>query len=275
MQYGMPTLVENSTLSENVSLCEKLGLNFVELNMNFPEYGVEALEDTDALIALAEKTGIYYTIHFDETLNVADFNTLVREAYLETARRTIEVAKKLVPLKNKYGDPSQPVTINMHMHHGIHITLPGRKVQMYDRNFDVYLKCFERFISLCEEWIDGADVAITIENTDGFKGFEQKAIDLMLASPVFRLTWDIGHSWVVDEKDVPFIMDHRERLKHFHIHDAIRKPSANHLALGDGEVDLAKRLSLAEECGARCVLETKTIAALEHSVEWLRRFNLM
>ena len=43
----------------------------------------------------------------------------------------------------------------------------------------------------------------------------------------------------------------------------------NHLALGDGEIDLIERLKIAKECNARCVLETKTIEALKKSVEWI------
>ena len=43
MQYGMPTLIENHTLEENAALCEELGLKFIELNMNFPEYQIDRL----------------------------------------------------------------------------------------------------------------------------------------------------------------------------------------------------------------------------------------
>ena len=77
MQFGMPTLIENKTLEDNINLCSSLGLNFIELNMNFPEYQVYELEQTDRLIELADKAGIYYTIHLDENLNIADFNRLV------------------------------------------------------------------------------------------------------------------------------------------------------------------------------------------------------
>ena len=31
MQFGMPTLIENQTLEENVALCSSLGLKFIEL----------------------------------------------------------------------------------------------------------------------------------------------------------------------------------------------------------------------------------------------------
>ena len=274
MQFGMPTLIENHTLEDNVNLCESLGLKFIELNMNFPEYQVEKLEDTDYLKSLADKAGIYYTIHLDENLNIADFNQLVTDAYLETVRRTIEVAKKLLILRDKYGDKTQPLTINMHMHHGIYITLPDKKVQMYERDFDTYMKSFETFRNKCEKWIGESDIKICIENTDGFKEYEKKAIEYLLGSPKFGLTWDIGHSKAVKEIDVPFILQNKDRLVHFHIHDGKEEPPKNHLALGDGEINLAERLNLASERNARCVLETKTIEALMNSVKWLKNAGI-
>ncbi len=269
--FGMPTLIENRTLEDNVALCRSLGLKFIELNMNFPEYQVDRLERTEELIRLAEKAGIYYTVHLDENLNIADFNRLVSEAYLETVRRSIGVARKLLPLRDRYGERSQPLLLNMHMNHGIHITLPDRKVQMYDRDFDTYMRSFERFRTLCEQWIGDGDIRIAVENTDGFRGYEKKAVEYLLRSPVFGLTWDIGHSKATGEKDVPFLLEHSERLIHFHIHDGTENPPGNHLALGDGEIDLAERLRLAERRNARCVLETKTVEALKKSVEWLRQ----
>ena len=269
IQYGMPTLIENRTLEDNIALCSSLGLRFIELNMNFPEYQTEQLEKTEPLLRAAEEAGIYYTIHLDENLNIADFNRLVSEAYLETVRRTVEAAKKLLVLRDRYGNPGQPLTVNMHMHHGIFITLPDRKVQMYDRDFETYIRSFEVFRSCCEEWTGNSGIRITVENTDGFRGYEEKAIEYLLESPKFGLTWDIGHSKAVGEKDVPFLLKHQDRLIHFHIHDGKETPPKNHLALGDGEIDLQARLNLARERNARCVLETKTVEAMKKSVQWL------
>ncbi len=270
LQFGMPTLIENRSLQDNIDLCSSLGLRFIELNMNFPEYQLACLEETDALIRAAEGSGIYYTIHLDENLNIADFNPLVSDAYLQTVRRSVFAAKKLLCLRDRFGDRSQPLTLNMHMHHGIFITLPDRKVQMYDRDFDTYMQSFAIFRSLCEEWIGDSDIRIAVENTDGFREYEKKAIRFLLESPRFGLTWDIGHSKAAREADVPFLLEHRNRLIHFHIHDGTETPPKNHLALGDGEINLSERLRLASERNARCVLETKTIAALKKSVSWLQ-----
>ena len=274
MQFGMPTLIENRTLEENAALCGSLGLDFIELNMNFPEYQLEQLERTDALLHTAEKYGIYFTVHFDETLNIADFNKLVSAAYLETVRRSIGAAKRLLGLRELRGS-TQPITLNMHMNHGIYVTLPDRKARLYDRNFDEYMRSFAAFRSLCGEWIAGDEIRIVIENTDGFFDFEKKAIEYLLESPVFGLTWDIGHSWATAEKDVPFILSHEDRLIHFHVHDGTKTPPKNHLALGDGEIDIMERLRLAESRNARCVLETKTVDALKRSVSRLRERSVM
>ena len=270
MQFGMPTLIENHTLEENAALCEALGLRFIELNMNFPEYQVDRLEQTDELVRIAEQHHLYYTVHLDENLNIADFNPLVTKAYLETVRRTILAAKALLPLRDRYGDPAQPLTLNMHMHHGIYITLPDRKVQMYERNFETYMQSFAVFRSLCEEWIGDSSIMMAVENTDGFRDYEKKMVAYLLESKKFGLTWDIGHSKAIREADVSFLMEHQDKLIHFHIHDGTETPPRNHLALGDGEIDLDARLKLAAERNARCVLETKTISALKQSVRWLR-----
>ena len=270
MQFGMPTLIENHTLEENAALCEAMGLRFIELNMNFPEYQVDRLEQTNELVRIAEQHHLYYTVHLDENLNIADFNPLVTKAYLETVRRTILAAKALLPLRDRYGDPAQPLTLNMHMHHGIYITLPDRKVQMYERNFETYMQSFAVFRSLCEEWIGDSSIMMAVENTDGFRDYEKKMIAYLLESKKFGLTWDIGHSKAIREADVSFLMEHQDKLIHFHIHDGTETPPRNHLALGDGEIDLYARLKLAAERNARCVLETKTISALKQSVRWLR-----
>lgn len=271
MQFGMPTLIENRTLADNAALCRRLGLSFIELNMNFPEYQLNALEQTDELLRIGDTYGLYFTIHLDENLNVADFNPLVSGAYLETVRRCVAAAKKLLPLRERYGERSKPLTLNMHMHHGIHITLPDRKVQMYERDFETYMRAFAVFRAKCEDWIGDGDLKIAIENTDGFQDYEKAAIAYLLESPCFGLTWDIGHSKATGEKDVPFLLEHRDRIIHFHIHDGTEAPPRNHLALGDGEIALRDRLRLAESRNARCVLETKTVAALERSVNWLKR----
>lgn len=256
MVFGMPTLIELKGLEETLELCGKLGLDFVELNMNLPQYQLNHLEKIEELKELKDKYHLFYTIHLDENLNVSDFNPLVAKAYMETVERTIHVATKLdIPI------------LNMHMNHGVHFTLPERKVKLFEQYKETYLESILRFRELCEKAVGDDNICITIENTDGFTDYEKEAIELLLQSKIFALTWDIGHSNSCDNKDEPFIMRHEERLQHFHIHDGSNK--ANHLTLGTGEIDLIKRLNVAMQHNCRCVVETKTVDALRQSIQWL------
>lgn len=256
LQFGMPTLIGTDGLEDAMRLCTELGLDFVELNMNLPQYQAERLEDFLYLRSLQEKYGIGYTIHLDENLNVCDFNKAVAKAYMDTVLRAVRAAKALgVPV------------LNMHMNHGVHFTLPDKKVQLFEQYFEEYMKTWKGFRSICEQEVDGADVKICIENTDGFRSYERSAIEYLLESDVFGLTWDIGHSHAAGEVDEPFILEHQDKLMHFHIHDSLGKQ--DHMTLGTGEIDLEHKMNMAERCQCRCVVETKTAAALRESVQWI------
>ena len=254
MEFGMPTLIEIFDLEETLKLSKELSLSFLELNMNLPQYQATKLEQNlSSLIKLKEQYEVYYTIHLDENLNVCDFNDEVRKAYISTVLRTIEIAKRL----------NAPI-INMHMNHGVHFTLPNKKVQLFEKYKDHYLDTILHFKNLCEEAVGGSNIRICIENTNGYSEYEKEAIELLLGGDCFGLTWDIGHSNSANNIDEEFIMEHESQLTHFHIHDSLGK--YDHLTLGTGEIDLKYLLQLAEKYNCRCVVETKTIESLRQSV---------
>ncbi len=255
--YGMPTLIETSTLEECAKLCVELGLDFIELNMNMPQYQLEKI-DVEYFKSIADKYGIYYTIHLDENLNVSDFNPYVAQAYLKTVADTIEIAKQLGVR-----------VLNMHMAKGVYFTLPDRKVYLFSEYKEQYLNSIVKFREMCENAVSDADIKICIENCDGYEEFQKEAIELLLESKILALTFDAGHNHGIGGTDEKFIMKHKDRLHHIHLHDAEGKK--NHLALGTGETDVEKYLSLAKEQNCRVVLETKTVDGLKQSVNWLKR----
>ena len=108
-------------IEDCAALCSKLGLQFVELNMNLPQYQTVSL-DTNRLEAVAKRYGIYFTIHLDENLNVSDFNPFVAQAYTRTVLETIRIARRL----------NIPV-LNMHLSEGVYFTLPDRKIFLYEQ----------------------------------------------------------------------------------------------------------------------------------------------
>ncbi len=253
--FGMPTLIELNGIEECAKLCCDLGLSFIELNMNMPEYQLDRINIAE-FIRIAQKYGIYYTIHLDENLNFCDFNPYVSEAYFKTVIETVKLAKAL----------NAPV-INMHLSSGVYFTLPHKRIYLFEQYFEQYLDGFKKFIKICEDIIGKADIKICIENCDGFREFHKSALELFFKSPLFALTYDIGHDCGIDGKDGEYILGHKDKLCHMHLHDAVGKK--HHLALGDGELNINKYLSLAESNNCSIVIETKTVESLKRSVEWL------
>ncbi len=258
MDLGMPTLLELDTIEECARLCKELGLDFVELNMNMPQYQLQSL-DRDILGGISEKYGIYFTLHLDENTNVSDFNRYVADAYIDTVKGAIDVAIALrIPI------------INMHLPKGVYFTLPQGKVYLFEKYEEKYLESILNFRKTVEKAIGENGIKLCVENSDGFAEFQLKALNILLESSVFALTYDIGHDFAAGGSDGKFIADNISRLRHMHIHDAVGR--RDHLAIGDGEIDIEKYVARAKRNNARAVIETKTVAALRKSCERIRRF---
>ncbi len=252
----MPTLIECPSIEASLSLCAELGLQFIELNMNLPEYQLNRINVSE-MKRMFQQHDKYPTIHLDENFNVCDFNTAIADAYMNTALQTIVLAKEI-------GAP----IINMHMPDGVYFTLPDRKVYLFEQYKTYYLNKLQQFRDACTEKIGGSNIQICIENCGEYRAFQREGIDLLLESPCFGLTYDIGHDFCAGKANQEFILSRADRLKHMHLHDATG--NHNHMTLGTGDVDIDDNVALATRLNCRCVLETKTADALRQSAEYLK-----
>ncbi|MBQ4070991.1 MAG: sugar phosphate isomerase/epimerase [Clostridia bacterium] len=261
MKFGMPTLVECKDIYECCEVAKRCGIDFVEINMSFPQYSADRVNIAE-LSRLMREYGIFYTIHADEQLNPFDFNPKVSECYFDVMRDTIRVARALdIPV------------INLHLQRGVYVTLPGRVILLSDVYFDEYCTRVKKFIEMCEEEIGDSGILIAIENVDTnpFTESQLRVMPLFLASPVFALTLDTGHEACLGFKDSHVFAANPERLRHLHLHDVVgAKP---HMPLGTGEVDISAKLSAL--AGETCLIEVKTVDGLVQSVEYLKKNGVM
>ena len=58
MHFGIPTLIELKSTEACAALCRELGLDFVELNMNLPEYQPDRI-DTAVTTGTSSYVGSY------------------------------------------------------------------------------------------------------------------------------------------------------------------------------------------------------------------------
>ncbi|MDR0453755.1 MAG: DEAD/DEAH box helicase family protein [Deferribacteraceae bacterium] len=259
IHFGMPVLIENPALEPNLSLCSDLDLDFVELNMNIPEYQINKA-DADIISKMLAGTGKYLTIHLEENLNVCDFNPFVANAYLETVLQTIEFAREI----------NAPI-INMHMTVGVYFTLPDKKIYLFEQYQERYFSGLRLFRDVCDKAICNGNIIICIENCGIYHDFQQKGIDILLESDKFMLTYDIGHDFCIGNANESFILKRAAKLGHMHIHDA--NDQSDHLPLGEGKIIISDKLSLAEKHNCRCVLETKTVKGLKQSVDFINKIR--
>ena len=253
--FGMPSMIELNTVAESVALCSELGLSFVELNTNFPQQQIHLL-DAEQLKRLAADAGIFYTIHLNDELYVAEFNPYVAKGYCDSVLDAIEFAEKI-------GAP----VLNMHLSGGAYYTMPDRRIHFYQAFEEDYLRGMAHFRDLCTAAIGDAPIRICVENTNGYLPFQLKALDILLESPVFGLTLDIGHNRCSGGVDESWILSHADRLLHLHLHD-VAGGKKDHLPFGTGDLDLTPYLKLSETRTA--VVEVKTISGLRQSVAWLQ-----
>jgi sugar phosphate isomerase/epimerase len=257
-QFGFPTLLETNGIEDCAVLCQRLGLSFIEISMDLPEYQPEKL-DVTLFNSIANQYGIYYTIHLSGFLNPCDFNERVAAAYIDTTLDTIAIAKQLeVPI------------LSMHLADGDRFTLPNQSVYLYDRYAEHHEQKLVEFRDICTQAIGNADIKLCVENANAENRTEfwARAVDILTKSPVFGITFDIGHNASAGFSAEPHILKQLDRLNHFHVHDAIG--TSNHLTLGTGELDIEHYLNLAKTTKSRVVIETKTIDALQQSEEWLK-----
>lgn len=260
MNYGIPSLMEYARPESLVHFCAEQGFRFVELNMTYPWFQAGAI-DVPTLASLAESSGIYYTIHLHDQVNPFEFSPEMRQASLENIFHAVDIAKALeVP------------RITMHLLVGMYSSIAGKKVYLNQHFLEKYLSLVETFRDEITRRLVGENVAFCIENTNGYTPFQKEAIRRLLESELFGLTYDVGHDFKTGNMDAPFVLEHRDRLKHFHIHDCDR--NANHLTLGTGQIDIVKELELVRQQDCSAVIEVKESNALIDSRAYLEKCHM-
>lgn len=257
MKIGFASLMELDTLSENAFLGAALGFDFVEINMNLPQFAPDRL----AQVLAKDSSGLSFTLHLDENLNPFDFNPYVAEAYLKTAEDAVRIAS----------DAGIPL-VNMHFPMGVYFTLPGERAYLFDRYRSRLFEKLEIFRNRISKAARGTVVSIENTSFGGLRALPE-ALEFLLESPAFSLTYDVGHDFADCRRARSFYEKHESRIRHMHLHQAA--DSRNHLPLNERGMDMNLCLICAERLGASVVAEVKNRESLIQSAEWLHERNYL
>ena len=126
MKLGLPQLFEYDKVEDNLILAKELGLDFIELNLNF-SYCRKEMEE-GKLADLLKKYNMEATLHFYDEADFASLDEVVN-AYLKLLKKYLKFSKKL-NLK----------TLNVHLNLGPVVTISGVKNYLYEKEYDSYIK---------------------------------------------------------------------------------------------------------------------------------------
>lgn len=256
LRFGLPFLLETKTIEEVIRYAVAFGLDYVELNTNFPQCLLGRM-DLETLKRSASDHDLFYTLHLDDHLNFFDFNPLLREATIQTVLESVKFAQA-VGIE----------IINLHFPRGNVVTLPSGIHSIFEQFGAEFHENLREFAERCMALIGDKKTTLCIENTGGWLDYEREAIEFLLAYPCFALTLDTGHDHLTGNKDLTFIEQQRTHLKHMHLHDSI--DGTDHRAIGTGEIPIQERLALAQEAEATVTVEVKTLDALKASIDRLK-----
>lgn len=250
---GMPALIEVPDLYDLVDLCQELELSFIELNMNMPEFCPEAL-DPQEVRDMTESTGIEFTLHSPDELDLGSLHPTIREGHLGRMREALGWCSQ-----------AGVKVLNMHLSPGIYFTLPDHKVWIYDRYADEFTANLWTSYSEMIPLARASGVEVCTENVNNFDlPFVAEAVDELCALDGFFLTWDVGHDARSGFREREVLLRHADRVRHMHLHDYNGK--SDHQVPGTGMVDISGMLSFAKERDIRVLVETKTASSLRESV---------
>jgi sugar phosphate isomerase/epimerase len=256
----MPALVEYSTLNELVDLCLELKLNFIELNMNLPYNFIENINAED-LRKVTKETNIEFTMHMPDDADLGTFYDSVRRGYVELFSNTLDWARE-----------AGVSLLNMHIIEGAKMTLPHKKVYIYEEYSDEFQNNFIKSIEKLSKKAEKYNIALAIENSKNFgRTYIQKTLDKSIIFPNVNLTWDTGHDAVSKFTDKQYLMRHKDKIAHMHLHDA--QDNMDHQVLFEGSLNIQELMNFAKEKNIRCLVEVKTEEALIKSIHKIRDSN--
>lgn len=258
MMLGIPALVEYTSLNQLIELCMKLGLDFIELNMNLPYNFIQNLPPNQ-LKKITKESKIKFTMHMPDEADLGSFYESVRTGYVELFSDTIDWARE-AGIK----------LLNMHIIEGAKMTLPDKKIYIYENYSEEFKGNFIKSIKTLSMRAKKSNVILAIENSSNFgKKFIQDTLDEALTYPKIKLTWDTGHDAVSNFKDKIYLMNNREHIAHMHLHDA--KGSSDHQVLFEGTMNINGLLNFARTMNITTLIEVKTEEALIKSINNLNK----
>lgn len=259
MKIGIPTLTTFKSIEEQVIFAHHLGLNLLEINLNYP-YCLPSQNNPEKLKQLSQKYNIQYTIHFDEYADFASFHTSIKDAWVKQFKDTVDYATSIGAYR-----------MTIHLFEGIHVTMPHNIIYVNEVYYKEYFDRLYESLKEMNEYAFNHHIDLCIENVS-MPTFMQKTFQKLIDLG-FHFTYDVGHHYEFGECTHQIYEQHFSSVKHMHLHDVIE--CSPHKALGTGRIDLHNMMSLAKKYDMDIIIEVKDQKDIIQSVKHLKEKDLL
>ncbi len=257
VQLGMPTLMEYSTVKENIILAKELQLDFVELNINMlycyptPEFRYEMLRYKD-------NYQINFSMHYYDTVDVSSPNRNYQNYLFKDMH---EIGYTLNGIINR---------LVMHIEPGAYMTIYSEKEYVYKFDQDYVYRTIDNLKKI-RDILETYDIELVLENVP-IHPFMEKLYEA-LGENHFSFCWDIGHDVIYNY----FLFSSwREKfnlkVKHMHMHNVLYGTKDHQMiTLGDLQIDEYLKYAIIHD--VNIVVEVKDIYNLKESIAYIRDFE--
>ena len=244
-----PKLIYLDAVKEAIKLCKKHNLNVLEIGCNKPVYANVVLGFKQELKKVLEELD-EVTLHSPiGEISLSAFHPKILEASIEEFKLNIDLAsylniKKIVMHPGKFDS--------------IHAKLSLlSKKRVHDNFLNLNKYAIEKNVFLCMENLAKNDTLFT--KPDEFKFF---------AKNNGYLTLDVGHAITNNIDPINFIDKFKHNVKHIHLQDNKINTYDQHLAIGDGDLDLESLLKKLKEIkyNETIIFELTELDRLEKSI---------
>lgn len=257
MKLGMSTLVEFNSLEENLELCNKLGLDFIELNMDLPY----CLPDNNIKWEkIKKKYNMDFSVHLSEKLEVGEINEDIR-------KKQIEIIKNAI---NYYNIEANIKKYNLHLDKGVYFNLPDRKVYIFEKYQERYNNAIKKSFADLSKFALENNIEIYFENIR-ITDFISNSFKILKEYSNLYYTLDVGHSAKDNYNADKLFMTSPNLIKHMHIHDF--DGNKDHLELGKGLIDIKKYMKFCKKNDIYAVIEVKRQQELINSIEYINKIK--
>jgi len=234
VKYGALTSPVRNVLNE-IKLFHELGFDYVEIGIEGPEGSCEKiLRDRKKILALLKRYKMFAVGHTSWWIELGSPYEVVRKAWVEESKRTIDVAAALNIGK-----------ITFHSHSRGAYT---RKKKYKKLVFNAFMKSLKELV----EYGKKKGVKVMLENAASgkeIKDFEDYKY-IVKGVKNLKVHVDVGHAFINGGMETvkKFITSFKDRLEHIHIHDNHGEED-EHLPLGVAELEYEKVVKLLKKVG--------------------------